>query len=87
MRRLALGREAAGGRGGVLMPRTDGKPPREVEMFALALLADRDRWIALAERFDAFVPDHDHADLGEFVPDDCVFCENRKLLGEAHDGE
>ncbi len=52
------------------------------------LLADRERWKGLLERVNVFVLDgeHDHADLGEFVPA-CVFCAIHEALKEAGRGD
>ena len=35
---------------------------------------------------DEFVPDHDHEDLGSFVPDDCPFCRGRAAIAQAETG-
>ncbi|HLC29422.1 MAG TPA: hypothetical protein VJM51_01405 [Dehalococcoidia bacterium] len=63
--------------------RRSGGVPTVVNDLVARLLADRERHLKAAEAVDSFVPDHDHADLGEFAPDDCPFCDLQAILREA----
>ena len=42
--------------------------------------------LAALKAIDEFVPDHDHEDLGSFVPDDCPFCRGRAAIAQAETG-